>query len=598
MTNHATISLNLTTRAAIKRLWRDWIASRKVAIVMALMLMALVAATAAAYPVMIRHVFDALGSGDADLIWQIPPLIIALTLIKGLAMYFQVRQVTSLALSITTAIQKAMARHLIHADLAQVLSAPTGEFVSRVMNDVLVVREAIKRLANNLIRDLLTIITMVATMIWFDWLLTIIVLVVYPIAMKPIITIGKRQRKQSSHLQEDMADVTAMMNETLQGSRMVRAFGLEDHETNRTGRAFDGLFSRILKLELGRARIDPILEVLGGLAVAGVIAVAGWRVIAGHMQVGDVAGFITALLMLVQPVRGLGTLNAVVEEAAAALNRIFALLDTSPEITSPEITSPDKTSSQAITTGHAITKGEVVFDQVSFHYGDAPALTDVSFTARSGQTLALVGPSGAGKTTVINLLPRLFDRHQGLITIDGVDIQDMMLPDLRSAMALVSQDAVLFNDTIRNNIRLGRLDASDAEVEDAARHAAAYEFIMAQPNGFDTMVGEAGSRLSGGQKQRIAIARAMLKDAPILLLDEATSALDAASEQQIQSALERLSHGRTTLVVAHRLATVQGADQILVMDQGKLVEQGRHAELMAKDGLYAKLCALQHFTAD
>ena len=587
MTSRATISLNLSTRAAIKRLWRDWIASRKAAIVIALLLMALVAATAAAYPVMIRHVFDALGTGDADLIWQIPPLIIALTLVKGLAMYFQVRQVTSLALSITTAIQKAMARHLIHADLAQVLSAPTGEFVSRVMNDVLVVREAIKRLANNLIRDLLTIITMVATMIWFDWLLTIIVLVVYPIAMKPIITIGKRQRKQSSHLQEDMADVTAMMNETLQGSRMVRAYSLEDHETKRTGSAFDGLFSRILKLELGRARIDPILEVLGGLAVAGVIAVAGWRVIAGHMQVGDVAGFITALLMLVQPVRGLGTLNAVVEEAAAALNRIFALIDTAPQITSPEKASPQ-----------TITKGDVVFDGVSFNYSDVPALSDVSFTVPQGKTVALVGPSGAGKTTVINLLPRLFDRTKGQIRIDGIDIQDMTISDLRASMALVSQDAVLFNDTIRENIRLGRLDASDAEVETAAKNAAAFDFIMAQPDGFDTIVGEAGSRLSGGQKQRISIARAMLKDAPILLLDEATSALDAASEQQIQQALETLSKGRTTLVVAHRLATVQGADQILVMDQGKLVEQGDHSTLMAADGLYAKLCALQHFSAD
>ena len=586
MTSRATISLNLSTRAAIQRLWRDWIANRKAAIVIALMLMALVAATAAAYPVMIRHVFDALGSGNADLIWQIPPLIIALTLVKGLAMYFQVRQVTSLALSITTTIQKAMARHLIHADLAQVLSAPAGEFISRVMNDVLVVREAIKRLANNLIRDLLTIITMVATMIWFDWLLTIIVLVVYPIAMKPIITIGKRQRKQSSYLQEDMADVTAMMNETLQGSRMVRAYGLEDHETKRTGSAFDGLFSRILKLELGRARIDPILEVLGGLAVAGVIAVAGWRVIAGHMQVGDVAGFITALLMLVQPVRGLGTLNAVVEEAAAALNRIFALIDTAPQITSPENA-----------TAQNITKGDVVFDGVSFDYGDAPALIDVSFTASQGKTVALVGPSGAGKTTVINLLPRLFDRTKGQIRIDGVDIQDMTISDLRASMALVSQDAVLFNDTIRENIRLGRLDASDAEVETAAKNAAAFDFIMAQPDGFDTIVGEAGSRLSGGQKQRISIARAMLKDAPILLLDEATSALDAASEQQIQEALETLSKGRTTLVVAHRLATVQGADHILVMDQGKLVEQGDHGTLMAADGLYAKLCALQHFSA-
>ena len=585
MTNRATIPLNLSTKSALMRLWRDWIASRKVAIAIALVLMALVSATSAAYPMMIRYVFDALGQADADLIWQIPPLIIILTLVKGLAMYFQVRQVTALALGITTSIQKAMVRHLIHADLAQVLAAPSGEFVSRVMNDVLVVREAIKRLANNMIRDLLTIIAMIATMIWFDWLLTLIVLVVYPIAMKPIITIGKKQRKQSSHLQEGMADVTAMMNETLQGSRMVRAFNLEDHETTRTGKAFDNLFSRILRLELGRARIDPILEVLGGFAVAGVIAVAGWRVVQGQMQVGDVAGFITALLMLVQPVRGLGTLNAVVEESAAALNRIFALLDTENEIKSP--VQPKSVISL---------KGDVCFDQVSFAYGDVAALEQISFTAHPGKVVALVGPSGAGKTTIINLLPRFFDRHQGVISIDGMDISAMDLSDLRASMSLVSQDAVLFNDTIANNIRLGRLDASDQDVENAAKNAAAHEFILAQPEGYNTIVGEGGSRLSGGQKQRIAIARAMLKDAPILLLDEATSALDASSEQQIQEALNKLASGRTTLVVAHRLATVQTADTILVMDQGKLVEEGDHQSLMKKDGLYAKLCALQHFS--
>lgn len=585
MTNRATIPLNLSTKSALMRLWRDWIASRKVAIAIALVLMALVSATSAAYPMMIRYVFDALGQADADLIWQIPPLIIILTLVKGLAMYFQVRQVTALALGITTSIQKAMVRHLIHADLAQVLAAPSGEFVSRVMNDVLVVREAIKRLANNMIRDLLTIIAMIATMIWFDWLLTLIVLVVYPIAMKPIITIGKKQRKQSSHLQEEMADVTAMMNETLQGSRMVRAFNLEDHETTRTGKAFDNLFSRILRLELGRARIDPILEVLGGFAVAGVIAVAGWRVVQGQMQVGDVAGFITALLMLVQPVRGLGTLNAVVEESAAALNRIFALLDTENEIKSP--VQPKSVISL---------KGDVCFDQVSFAYGDVAALEQISFTAHPGKVVALVGPSGAGKTTIINLLPRFFDRHQGVISIDGMDISAMNLLDLRASMSLVSQDAVLFNDTIANNIRLGRLDASDQDVENAAKNAAAHEFILAQPEGYNTIVGEGGSRLSGGQKQRIAIARAMLKDAPILLLDEATSALDASSEQQIQEALNKLASGRTTLVVAHRLATVQTADTILVMDQGKLVEEGDHQSLMKKDGLYAKLCALQHFS--
>ena len=586
------IPLNLSARAVLLRLWRDWIKTHKKALVLALALMVVVSATSSAYPVMIRYVFEAFGGGLSDVIWQVPPLIIAITLIKGLSMYFQVRQVNQLALQVTASIQKAMAVHLIRADLELVMSAPVGEFISRMMNDVLIVREAIIRLANNLIRDVLTIAAMVAMMIWFDWLLTLTVLGIYPLAMRPIINIGNKQRKQSAGLQEHMGDVTSLLSETLQGSRMTRAYGLEDHQSARTSRAFDGLFARLFGLTLGRARIDPILEVLGGVAVAGVIAVAGWRVANGQMQVGDVAGFITALLLLVQPVRGLGTLNAVVQESTAASNRIFALLDCKRHIIDP----PMPTSLPP-------PKGKVVFDHVSFNYGNidagvsaGEALQDISFSLTRGETTALVGPSGAGKTTVVNLLPRLFERGGGMITLDGVDISKLRLVDLRQSMALVSQDAVLFNDTIGNNIRLGRLDANDDDVEQAARDAAAHDFIMEQPQGYDTVVGEGGGRLSGGQRQRISIAQAMLKNAPILLLDEATSALDAGAEQQIQHALERLAKGRTSIIVAHRLATVQNADHILVMDQGRIIERGKHKELMKKNGLYARLCALQHFS--
>jgi subfamily B ATP-binding cassette protein MsbA len=289
--------------------------------------------------------------------------------------------------------------------------------------------------------------------------------------------------------------------------------------------------------------------------------------------------------MLVQPIRGLGTLNAVVQEAVAAASRIFGLLDIRPQIASPEGAMPLTAA-----------KGVVAFDRVSFHYGDTAAVEDVSFTARPGEVVALVGPSGAGKTTVINLLPRFYDCSAGQITIDGQPVSETRLEDIRAAVALVSQDQVLFNDTIRNNIRLGRLDADDAAVETAARAAAADAFIRAQPEGYDTVVGEGGGRLSGGQRQRIGIARAILKDAPILLLDEATSALDAEAESQIQDALDQLAKGRTTLVVAHRLSTVQKADKILVMDKGRIVETGTHAELIRKNGLYARLCALQHFS--
>ena len=573
-------------RPLYARLWRDWVARYRGVLAQALAMMAVVSASAAAYPALIRKVFDDLGAASPELLYTIPPLIIAITLIKGGAMYLQVRQVNLLALTVTRELQKTMAAHLIRADLALVAARPGGEFVSRLLNDVQLVREAIIRLANNLVRDTLMIATMVGMMVWFDWLLTVIVLVVYPIAMRPIVAIGRRQRSQAGALQSELGDATSVLTEVMQGSRMIRAYGLEGHQTGRAVKVFDGLFSRVLGLTLGKARIDPILEVLGGLAVAGVIAVAGWRVINGDMMVGDVAGFITALLMMVQPVRGLGTLNAVVQEAASALERIYGLLDTRPGIASPA--KPAALSDP---------KGRIRFKGVGFSYGDGPVLEDISFEVAPGKTVALVGPSGAGKTTVVNLLPRLFDCTAGEISIDGKAVQSLDLAELRGVMALVSQDSVLFDDTIANNIRLGRLDASDEDVVAAAKAAAAHDFIADQPGGYDTVVGEGGGRLSGGQRQRVAIARAILKDAPILLLDEATSALDSSSEQQIQKALERLMKGRSTLVVAHRLATVRKADTILVMNGGKIVERGTHGKLIKAGGLYTRLSSLQHFTS-
>jgi subfamily B ATP-binding cassette protein MsbA len=576
------------SRTILLRLWRGWVRPYLGRLIAAFVLMAIVAGSASAYPLLTRYIFNALADGRAsEVIWLAPPAIVILALVKGLALFAQTVQVNALALRVTTDLQKDMARTLIEADLAVLSREPAGAFMSRIMNDLNLVREAAVRLANNLVRDLLTVIVLIGAMVWLDWLMAVVVLAVYPLAMQPIIRIGTRQRRASGNLQEHMEEVTSLLAETLQGARMVKAYQLEAAETARTRTAFDGLYSRLVGLLTGRAKIDPILEVVGGLAVGGVVALAGWRVANGQLQVGDVIAFITTLILLVQPVRGIGTLNAVTQEALAAAERVLTLLDR-PRLVADMPGAADLGD----------VNGDVTFDSVGFAYDTAaedgpPALAGVDFTARRGETVALVGPSGAGKSTVINLLPRFFDVTAGRISIDGTDIGSVTLDSLRRNVALVGQEAVLFDDTIAANIAFGRPDATHDEIVAAAKAAAAHDFITALDGGYEAQVGAMGNRLSGGQRQRISIARAMLKDAPILLLDEATAALDAESEQQVQAALARLQAGRTTLVVAHRLSTIRDADQILVMDGGGIVERGTHDELLAMKGLYARLVSLQ-----
>lgn len=571
------------TKLIIARLWRDWVKGYRARIVFALCLMVIVAATSSAYPALISEVFNRLQEQDFAALYFVPFAIIVLALIRALSMYLQVLTVNKLSLRVTTDIQKKMITHLIDADLGWLTGEATGSFISRIMNDLNIVREALVRLANNLVRDILTIIAMVGTMIWFDWLLTILVLAVYPIAMRPIIRIGNNQRKASGNLQEHLEDVTSLLGETLGGARMVKAFQLEAIEKGRNETAFEALYAKFVNLLAGRAKIDPILEALGGVAVAGVIALASYQVAQGTMQIGDVIGFITALLLLVQPVRALGTLNAVTQEAAAAARRIFALLDRQNQIV-------NKRGAEIFTAE----KAHLRFEGVSLAIGEAKLLDGVSFTAEAGKTIALVGPSGAGKTSLINLVPRFLDASGGGILINGQDVRDMTIESLRAHIALVSQEAVIFDDTVAANIAFGRQDASRDEIVKAAKDSAAHAFITALEKGYDTPLGTNGNRLSGGQKQRLAIARALLKDAPILLLDEATSALDAEAEKQVQDALETLSKGRTSLVIAHRLSTIKGADSIIVLQAGRVVEQGTHDDLMAKKGLYARLCALQN----
>lgn len=580
--------------AIYSRLFKQWVVAYKGNLFGIFGLMVVVACAGGIYPALISHIFDRLEHPEKAAFYAdwfgnsllvIPVAIICIAVVKAVAMYYQVLLVNGLALRVTTALQKQMMAHLIDADLAVHAAQSAGNFISRVMNDLNLVREAVVRLANNLIRDMLTAIVMIGVMFWFSWLLSVLVLAVYPLAMRPIISIGNRQRKASSNLQEHMGSVTSLLAESLQGIRMVKAYQLETHEKKRSHHAFDTLFSQLLGLLAGRARIDPILEALGGVAIAGVIGVASWQVANDQMQTADVIGFITALVMLVPPIRAIGTLNAVSEEGAAALHRIFILLDRTNHIRNVENAQPLDCK-----------QAEISFTDVRFSYGEETVLDGISFTLKAGKTVALVGPSGSGKSTVMNLLPRFFDVDSGQVTINGMDIRQLELDSLRQHIALVSQEAVLFDATIAQNIGFGRKEATEAEIHQAAQSADADNFITALPEGYKSEVGVQGSRLSGGQKQRIAIARAMVRDAPILLLDEATSALDAQSETAVQNAIERLAHGRSTLIIAHRLSSIQHADEILVMNKGKIVERGTHKQLLKANGLYAELCALQNIS--
>jgi len=565
------------------RLWRERLAPRWRLVVLAVALSALTAAAASSYALMVHWAVGMLERQDARVVWLAPLVIVGVTGVRGLSLYLQTLQTNKLALKIMQDLQESMYARLVRADFARLICEPVGSLVSRFTNDITLLREALVRAANNLLRDTLTVIGTVAMMFYFDWMLALLVLIVYPLAALPVIRIGNMLRKTSSRAQHQMGEVTSFLEESFSGARMVKTYQLESYETERSKMAFLERFRLALSLTASKARVDPILEVVGGLAFGGVLGFAGWRISQGAASIADFTGFIAAIGIMAPAVRALGTLSAVAQEGFAVLNRVFAAID-----------EPDRVLEKPGAKPLVVTRGDVKLDNVSFAYGDdAPALANISVTAKAGKTIAFVGPSGSGKTTIINLIPRLYDPTKGVVSIDDQNLRNVTAQSVRNAVSLVSQDVTLFDDTVRANIAFGRLDATDDAIIAAAKSADAHDFIMALPDGYATSVGPRGGQLSGGQRQRIAIARAILKDAPILLLDEATSALDAEAEARVQDALKRLAEGRTTLVIAHRLATVRDADWIYVMDEGQVAEEGRHDDLVARDGLYARLSRLQ-----
>ena len=567
----------------IRRFWRDRVAPRWRLVTIAVLLSATTAAAATSYAFMIRWAIGMLERQDMRVIWLAPIVIISITSIRALSLYLQTVQTNRLALRIMQDLQESLFTRLVRADYARIIAEPVGAIISRFTNDITVLRDLLVRAANNLLRDTLTILGAIIAMFVFDWMLALLILVVYPLAALPVIRIGNMLRKTSSEAQTQMGEVTSFLEESFSGARMVKTYGLEEHEIERSRFAFLQRFRLALSLASSKARVDPILEVVGGIAFAGVLGFAGWRISNGGASIADFTGFIAAIGVMAPAVRAVGTLGAAMQEGVAVLQRIYDVTDEVDDVVEQDNAKP-----------LSLSRARLEFKNVSFAYGDdTTALTDVDIIAEAAKTTAIVGASGSGKTTLLNLIPRLYDPASGAVLIDHQDVSKASIKSVRDAVALVSQDVVMFNDTIAANIAFGRMNATRVDIEAAAKAADAHDFIMENPDGYEATVGPRGGQLSGGQRQRIAIARAILADAPILLLDEATSALDAEAEARVQSALKRLSENRTTIVIAHRLATVRDADRIYVMENGSVAEAGKHDDLLAQDGIYARLCKLQ-----
>jgi subfamily B ATP-binding cassette protein MsbA len=513
----------------------------------------------------------------------VPVVLVVLACLRGGATYLQSILMHGVGQRIIAETQVKMYRHLISADLAYLQSVHSGQLLSSFLYDANLLRDAVGRAVTGIAKDALTALALAVVMFMQDWQLALIVVLIFPLVGVAIRKLGKRMRKASTATQEETGKLASQLNETLNGVRLVKAYGMEAGETERIRARIELRLKEIMRGIRTRSAATPLTEALGGVAIALAIFYGGWRAQEGVLSLGEFMSFLAALLMAYQPLKGLASLNTALQEGLAAAQRIFAVLDVAPTIL-------EKPGAKAL----AVDQGAISYRDVHFSYdGKTAALHGVSLQIASGSTVALVGPSGSGKTTLMNLLPRFYDAGEGQVEVDGQDIRDVTIASLRAAMALVSQDITLFDDTVAANIAYGRPGATEAEITAAARSAAAHDFIAALPLGYAAMVGENGVRLSGGQRQRIAIARAMLKNAPILLLDEATSALDSEAEREVQLALETLKAGRTTLVIAHRLSTVMAADHIYVLEDGRVTESGDHKTLLGQNGSYARLYKLQ-----
>jgi subfamily B ATP-binding cassette protein MsbA len=514
--------------------------------------------------------------------------IIVAYLAKGLGSYASTYLMTDVGQRVVRDIRDRLFRHILDQSAAFFARRAHGQLMSRIMNDVGQVQQAVSETIGDILREGLTAAGFVALMFWFDWRLAIVTFVGAPLVLYPLVRFGQRIRRSTRRSQEELEHLSHLTAEAFTGHRIVKAFGAEAHEARRFGAASNRLYRTTLKITSTVALLSPVMEFLGGVAIVLLLWYGRDRIASRELDQGQFLAFIFAAFMLYTPVKRLARVNANIQQAIAAAGRIFEMLDTHSEVR-------ERADAFAL----APHGRSIDFRDVSFAYDDGAGkvvLRNVSFTARAGQMIAIVGLSGAGKTTLVNLLPRFYDVTGGAILIDGTDVRDVTLKSLRQQIGMVTQETVLFDDTVAANIAYAQPEATREAIEAAARAAHAHEFIQRLPNKYDTRIAERGQRLSGGERQRLAIARALLKNSPILILDEATNALDAESEQLVQEALANLMRNRTAFVIAHRLSTVRRADAIIALEKGRVAEIGRHEELLAKPaGVYAKLYALQFF---
>ena len=551
--------------------------------VVAIICMLLFSATNGAMPFLVQHIFDDVFTArNLTMLRILPAVIIATFLIRGVVGFGSTYLTEYVGQRIVADLRSALNDHIQRLSLSFFNRTPTGTIVSRITNDVALVRMALTDAVAAILKDASSLLILIGVAFYQDWVLALIAFVVFPVSVLPIIRLSKRLRSFSKKGQVSMGNMTMLLQETIQGNRVVKAFGMEHYENQRFDEENDRLFRLYMKGTRIRAFTNPMMEILAAFGIAGVVWYGGYSVIQGGRTQGAFLGFLTALFLLYEPFKGLAKTNTAVQQAMGAAERVMELLDTPSDVSE----RPDARPLTGIRDG-------ICFEGVSFRYEQESVLCDINLTIPRGEVVALVGMSGGGKSTLADLIPRFYDVPQGRISIDGVDIRDYTLASLRARIAIVTQHTFLFNDTVRNNIAYGDIATDMDAIIAAARAAHAHEFIVALPDGYDTVVGELGVKLSGGQRQRLAIARALLKDAPIMVLDEATSALDNESERLVQAALETLMHNRTTLVIAHRLSTVRRADRIVVMVRGQIIEQGTHNQLLALNAEYRKLYDLQ-----